>query len=64
MEEAAGNGALYIDPLNIDETSDAIFNLTYDSYLHKQLSTLAIAHSSRFNSRNQADQLMKVYREL
>jgi len=64
MEEAAGNGALYIDPLNVDETSDAISNLSYNSHLHKQLSTLAIAHSSRFNSRIQADQLMKTYREL
>ncbi len=61
MEEAAGKGALYVDPLSIEETANAISNLTNNAALHKQLSTLAIAHSAKFNSKRLADQLMATY---
>lgn len=63
MEEAAGKGAIYIDPKSESETASAISRLINEPILHKQLSALAIAHSAKFNSKRLADELMNLYKE-
>ncbi len=64
MTEAAGKGALYIDPKSIAETVTAIAKLMNDTALHRQLSTLALSHSAMFNKKRMADEVMAIYSSL
>ncbi len=64
MQEASGNGALYVNPTNIDETAEAISSLFNNEKLRKELSAMALAHSSKFNSKNLATELMNLYKSV
>ena len=64
MSEAAGNGALHVDAMNVDETASAIERLFSDTALHKKLSAQAFRHVQPFNHKRMATELMEIYKSL
>ncbi len=62
--EAAGPGALYVDPLSPDEICAAIARLTGDTELRGELVARGREHVARFRPENTSWDLMRVYMEL
>jgi glycosyltransferase involved in cell wall biosynthesis len=64
LEEAAGGGAVYIDPENIEEISDAMHNLSHDQMLRENLIKNGQEHLKNFDSHVLINQVLGVYESL
>ncbi len=64
MPEAAGDAALLIDPLNVDELTGALARLLTDEGLRMSLVQQGYAQAGRFTWERSAQALRTVYRQL
>lgn len=64
MEEAAGDGALYVDPGSVRELRDAMGRLLSDGALRGELGRRGRARAERFRPERAADAMMGVYRSV
>lgn len=60
LEEAGGEGALYIDPDDVSATVQTLHRLLDDQTLRTSLITAGKQHAARFDAATQARQLMQV----
>ncbi len=61
LEEAGGDGALYVNPDDARQLAEAVNSLLADSQLAKQLIEKGQEHTKRFGSSRFAEELMAVY---
>ena len=64
FKETAGDGALYIDPDNMEAMSNAIQCIINDKSLRNQLVNAGYQHIQQFNHRLIAQQIMELYQSL
>lgn len=64
MPEVAGNAGIAVDPLNVEEMSDALEQLSNDRSLHTQLSNNAKQQSLCFSWQKAADQTIALVESL
>ena len=64
LPEAAGDGAILLDPANTSEMADAIQRLLTDKNLAQHLVTKGLEHAELFKGERLTHQLMEVYKEL
>jgi len=64
LEEAGGNGALYANPLEIDDLSEKITQLWHDDPLRQNLIQAGKQHVQRFAAEHIASQLTDLYRSV
>jgi len=64
LPEVAGDAAILVDPNNIDELSQAIYNVLADSALQKELRGKGIYQARRFSWKETAQQTLRVYEEV
>lgn len=62
MPEVAGDGALYADPLNVENICAALKNILSDASLRDELSRKALVNSKRFSWERSASQTHEVFR--
>ena len=63
MPEVAGDAALLVDPYQIEEIKNAMYNLTIDSGLCTKMSAEGIRRASQFSWQRAAEQTARVYEE-
>ncbi len=63
LEEAGGEGALYVDPDDVEGAAEALGRLLDDKQLRQSLMEKAATHAARFDEASQAAQIMDVYRQ-
>lgn len=64
LEEAGGNGAIYANPLNINDLSDKISQVLQNESLQKLLVQNGKEHIKKFSSEIIANDLNKLYKEI
>lgn len=64
LREAAGEGALYIDPFSIDSIKGAMERIIAEPELKKALSSMGLSHVQKFKSEVVTREMHKVYEEL
>jgi len=64
LPEVAGKGALYFDPLSVDDMKEAIEKVLNDANLQNGLIEKGYANTARFSWRKAAEQTLSVYRQL
>lgn len=64
LEEAAGDGAIYIDPENIEQICDAINRLSTDKNLREELIKKGQEHLKNFDPNLLINKVLKVYESL
>lgn len=64
LPEAGGNGALYINPADISEIGQAIYNILTDKQLKVKLIQDGTANADHFSEKYVSRNLMKLYCEL
>jgi glycosyltransferase involved in cell wall biosynthesis len=64
LEEAAGEGAIYIEPDNISQITEAIKTISYDEGLRRNLVLKGQEHLKNFDSNLLISKIMKVYKGL
>jgi glycosyltransferase involved in cell wall biosynthesis len=62
--EAAGNAAIYIDPLNVDEIADAIKRILSDDTLRRELIEKGLINVQRFSWEKTARETLEVIESL
>ena len=62
LEEAAGEGAIFVDPNNVDDMVQAITTVTTDEARREQLIALGKENVARFSREEMANELMEIYR--
>lgn len=63
LEEAGGDGALYVDPDNVEQFVDAANRITGDADLRKSLVDKGKLHITKFNNADFARLTMETYRK-
>lgn len=63
LEEAGGEGALYVDPRSPEEMADALRRLLCDDALRRRMVEAGRRHIAAFDPRHFADRLMATYRK-
>lgn len=63
MPEVAGDTALLVDPYQIEEIKNAMYNLTIDAGLCTKMSAEGIRRASQFSWQRAAEQTARVYEE-
>jgi glycosyltransferase involved in cell wall biosynthesis len=63
MPEVGGGAAIYIDPYNSADLSDALSGLMGSSSLHKQLSDRGVERAKQFSWEKTARETLKVFQE-
>lgn len=61
LEEAGGEGALYIDPKNPREMSEAILSLLNEENKRREIAEKGKMHARRFDNDKMADAILKSY---
>jgi glycosyltransferase involved in cell wall biosynthesis len=64
IPEVAGNAALLVDPLSIDELATAISSVLNSRHLRRELTDKGIARAAQFTWRDTAQRTWAVYREV
>lgn len=64
LPEVAGDGALLVDPLNVDDIADAMLTLLTDSLRAGQLAQRGAISAKRFSRDRSAEKMMQIYRKL
>ena len=64
FSEAAGPGAIYVDPESIGDLAQAMENFLINPNLRKKLSEAGYQYVQQFNEKAFADGVMKVYQQL
>lgn len=64
LEEAGGEGALYVNPLDINDLSDKILQILANKALKKQLVEAGQKHVRQFSAERVAKQLNELYQNL
>src|SRR5205823_2035716 len=64
MPEVAGNAALYVNPLSIDDIKSKIKMLVGDDSLKKELITKGLDRSKNFSWQKCVDETVQVYQEV
>jgi glycosyltransferase involved in cell wall biosynthesis len=64
LEEVAGDGALLVDPLDIESIADVLGRLLGDSQLRSDLAVRGLRRSAEFKAGDLAKQTLNVYRSL
>lgn len=64
LEEAGGEGALYANPLDVNDLSDKMQQVLTNDSLRNDLILKGKEHIKQFSSENIAGQLVQLYREL
>lgn len=64
LEEAGGNGALYVDPLNINEITNAINYLLENQNLRKELVKKGIEHLKQFEPALLVNKIVTLYEKI
>lgn len=64
FEETGGNAALYVDPMNVDELSEAIERVLSDASLRKLMIEKGLQHAESFADERVAQNMMNVYARL
>lgn len=63
LREVLGDAALYVDPYDVNDMTNAIQGLARDEAERKRLATLGPAQAVRFSWRETAERTLAVYRE-
>ncbi|TGC10614.1 glycosyltransferase family 4 protein [Methanolobus halotolerans] len=61
MPEVAGNGAILVDPTNMEEITSAIYTLVLDSRLRKELIEKGMENCKKFSWEKCAEETLNVY---
>lgn len=61
MPEVAGDGALFVDPYNIEEIKEAILRIKNDQHLRKDLINKGFKNIKRFSWEKTIEQTLQVY---
>jgi glycosyltransferase involved in cell wall biosynthesis len=64
LPEVAGEGALYVDPYNVDEIAKGMERIAFDEELRKDLIKKGFENIKRFSWEKAAKELLKVFREV
>lgn len=64
LEEAGGNGALYANPEDVNDLSSKILQVLSNKNLQKRMVIEGQKHIEQFSSKNIAQQLQAIYKEL
>ena len=64
LEEAGGEGALYANPLDINDLSDKILQILVNKLLKNQLIKMGQQHIKQFSAERVAGQLNELYQNL
>lgn len=64
LPEVVGDAAILIDPNNVDELSQAIYNVLADSTLQKELREKGIHQAKKFSWSETGKQTLRVYEEV
>ena len=64
LEEVAGDGALLVDPLNVDSITEGLARVLEDTEFRRQLIERGLRRSAQFKADELPKQLLGVYREL
>lgn len=64
LEEAGGEGALYANPLDINDLADKMQQVLSNDYLRENLILKGKEHVKQFSAENIAGQLIELYQEL
>ncbi len=64
LPEAAGNGALYTDPLDEEQLADAMQKISADENLKKDMIEKGWLHAQNFTQQKCAEAVMNVYKKL
>ena len=61
LPEAAGDAAIMVDPLNVEDIAAAMLRIAQDEMLRRQLIARGFTQASKFSWRNTAEQMLAVY---
>jgi glycosyltransferase involved in cell wall biosynthesis len=64
LPEVTGDAAVLIDPLNIEEMADALYQVLSDERLHREMVVKGIAQASKFSWEQTAKKTLAVYQEI
>lgn len=64
LPEVVGNGAIMVDPENIDQICDAMYKLYTDSALKNELETKGLNQSKKFSWEKTAKQHINIYHQM
>jgi glycosyltransferase involved in cell wall biosynthesis len=64
LPEAAGEGALYVDPYDVEEITRGMERIAFDENLRKDLIKKGYENIKRFSWENAAKELLKVFKEV
>ena len=62
LPEVVGEGGILIDPLSVDDISEAMIKLTEDEKLREELGQKALIQSKKFSWENAAEQTLATFR--
>ena len=64
LEEAGGEGSVYVDPDNVEEMADALNNILGDASLRRTMIEKGFCHASQFTRDSIAKNTMNVYQKV
>jgi glycosyltransferase involved in cell wall biosynthesis len=64
LPEVAGEGAFVVDPLNVDQIADTVFNVLASKQLRQGMVDEGLEHAGRFSWKRTAAETLKTYREI
>ena len=64
LPEIVGDGGILVDPLSIDEISQAMLDLSTDKKLRSKLSQCALRQASKFSWQRAAEETMRSFRTI
>ena len=64
MPEVAGEGAMFVDPYNVEEIRDGVLKIVKGKAYRESIIESGLRNSARFNSKNIADRYLHLYSDL
>lgn len=61
LEEAGGDGAIYVDPDDVEDMAEALKTVTAPGYDHSALLEAGLRHTNRFDTSRMAENIRNVY---
>jgi glycosyltransferase involved in cell wall biosynthesis len=64
LPEVAGDAAILVNPYDVEELAEALWNVIYDGELRKSLINKGLMRARQFTWEKSARQLLQVYEDL
>ena len=64
LEEAGGPNSIYVDPHDTEQLAQEIDRVIEDTNLQLMMKEKGLEYAKRFTSQKQAEEVMKIYKEL